>query len=300
MPTHETAKRGAWGRAAGLVVSLSVLIVLLAGCFGGTTRSYDDYDDDLGNGVSALVEKAESNRTEEADASTDSEEETDTSLDSGVSAGERNALESANQYLRFTAFSYSGLIDQLEFEGYSSYEATYAADHCGADWYEQAALLAAQYLSTMAFSREGLIDQLEYEGFTYDQAVYGVEQTYDSEATSAGLSDFASSTDTGAESSSAGATMGERNALQSAESYLSFMAFSYSGLIDQLEYEGYSNAEATYAADHCGADWYEQAARSAKEYLDLMSFSRESLIDQLEYGGFTYDQAVYGVEQNGY
>ena len=87
---------------------------------------------------------------------------------------------------------------------------------------------------------------------------------------------------------------------QSAESYLSFMAFSYSGLIDQLEYEGYSNAEATYAADHCGADWYEQAARSAKEYLDLMSFSRESLIDQLEYGGFTYDQAVYGVEQNGY
>lgn len=297
MSNHETAKRGRCSRIAGLVIFLSVLIVLLAGCFGGTTRSDDD---DFGDGVSALVEKAESNRIEETDSWTDSKVEADVSLDLGVSAGERNALESANQYLSFTAFSYSGLIDQLEFEGYSNHEATYAADHCGADWYEQAALSAAQYLSSMAFSREGLIDQLEYEGFTYDQAVYGVEQTYDAEASSTGLSDFAASADTGAESSSTGATTGERNALQSAESYLSFMAFSYSGLIDQLEYEGYSNAEATYAADHCGADWYEQAARSAKEYSDLMSFSRESLIDQLEYGGFTYDQAVYGVEQNGY
>ena len=49
-------------------------------------------------------------------------------------------------------------------------------DNCGADWYEQAALMAAEYLDTMSFSRTGLIDQLEYEGFSYDQAVYGVEQ----------------------------------------------------------------------------------------------------------------------------
>lgn len=97
-----------------------------------------------------------------------------------------------------------------------------------------------------------------------------------------------------------GATMGERNALDSAEQYLNSMAFSYSGLIEQLEYEGYSNSEATYAADNCGADWYEQAALSAKEYLDAMSFSRQGLIEQLEYEGFTYGQAVYGVEQNGY
>ena len=96
------------------------------------------------------------------------------------------------------------------------------------------------------------------------------------------------------------ATMGERNALESARQYLNSMAFSYSGLIEQLEYEGYSNSEATYAADNCGADWYEQAALSAKEYLNSMSFSRQGLIEQLEYEGFTYDQAVYGVEQNGY
>ena len=95
-------------------------------------------------------------------------------------------------------------------------------------------------------------------------------------------------------------TMGQKNALGSANSYLSVMAFSYTGLIDQLEYEGYSTEDATFAADNCGADWYEQAAKKAEEYLDVMSFSRDGLIDQLEYEGFTTDQAVYGVEAVGY
>lgn len=99
---------------------------------------------------------------------------------------------------------------------------------------------------------------------------------------------------------SGSATMGERNALGSALDYLDVMAFSYTGLIEQLEFEGYSHAEAVYGADHCGADWYEQAARSAAEYLDVMSFSRSELIEQLEFEGFTHDQAVYGVDQNGY
>lgn len=95
-------------------------------------------------------------------------------------------------------------------------------------------------------------------------------------------------------------TIGQRNALNSAKSYLDIMAFSYTGLIEQLEYEGYTAEEATYAADNCGADWNEQAAKSAKNYLDIMSFSRDGLIEQLEYEGFTHEQAVYGVEQNGY
>lgn len=93
------------------------------------------------------------------------------------------------------------------------------------------------------------------------------------------------------------ATTGERNALEKAHIYLSIMPFSYSGLVEQLEYEGYTHSEATYAADHCGADWYEQAAKKAQDYLDIMSFSRSGLIDQLEYEGFTYEQAVYGVNQ---
>lgn len=95
-------------------------------------------------------------------------------------------------------------------------------------------------------------------------------------------------------------TTGERNALGSAKDYLELMAFSYQGLVEQLEYEKYSHDEAVYAADNCGADWNEQAAKAAKGYLKIMSFSKDKLIEQLEYGGFTHEQAVYGVEANGY
>lgn len=94
-------------------------------------------------------------------------------------------------------------------------------------------------------------------------------------------------------------TIAKLNALRSAANYLSFAAFSYTGLIRQLEYEGYSTEEATYAADNCGADWNEQAAKSARNYLSIMGFSRSGLITQLKYEGFTHEQAVYGVEKNG-
>ena len=86
----------------------------------------------------------------------------------------------------------------------------------------------------------------------------------------------------------------------SAQNYLEVSAFSYTGLIEQLEYEKFTTEQATYGADNCGADWNEQAAKSAASYLEIMSFSREGLIEQLQYEGFTYDQAVYGVTQNGY
>ena len=75
---------------------------------------------------------------------------------------------------------------------------------------------------------------------------------------------------------------------------------AYEGLIDQLEYEGYTYQQAVYAVNNCGANWYEQAAKKAKSYLELTSFSYTKLIDQLEYDGFTYDQAVYAAKQNGY
>lgn len=95
-------------------------------------------------------------------------------------------------------------------------------------------------------------------------------------------------------------TTGQKNALNSARSYLEFSAFSYEGLIKQLEFENYSHEDAVFAVDNCGADWNEQAVKSAKSYLDTSSFSKDSLIEQLEYEGFTHEQAVYGAEQNGY
>lgn len=95
-------------------------------------------------------------------------------------------------------------------------------------------------------------------------------------------------------------TLGEKNALQSAKSYLDYSAFSAKGLKEQLEFEGYSSDEAQYAVDHCGADWMEQAALSAKQYMDYSSFSRQALIEQLEFEGFTHEQAEHGAEAVGY
>lgn len=95
-------------------------------------------------------------------------------------------------------------------------------------------------------------------------------------------------------------TMGQKNALSKANSYLNYSAFSYSGLIEQLEFEGFSNEDATYAVDNCGADWNEQAAIKAQEYLDYDSFSRSGLIEQLEFEGFAKEQAEYGVTEVGY
>lgn len=95
-------------------------------------------------------------------------------------------------------------------------------------------------------------------------------------------------------------TFGEQNALKSAQSYLSFSAFSHSRLIQQLEYEGYSNAEATYGADRCGANWCEQAAKCAANYLKVSAFSESGLREQLKFEGFTDTQAYYGAAKNGY
>lgn len=108
------------------------------------------------------------------------------------------------------------------------------------------------------------------------------------------------STPAPAVSSNSEPTMGEKNALKNAQSYLSLMGFSYSGLIEQLEFAGYTSDEAKYAADNCGADWNEQAARSAQSYLSLMSFSQAGLIEQLEFAGYTHEQAVYGAHACGY
>lgn len=89
-------------------------------------------------------------------------------------------------------------------------------------------------------------------------------------------------------------TAGQRNAIRSAEQYLDFAAFSRSGLIEQLEYEGFATEDATFAVDSLDVDWHEQAAKSAEAYLEFTSFSLSGLIDQLVYEGFTYEQAAYG------
>lgn len=231
--------------------------------------------------------EAEAEVEVEAEAEVEVEETFEQTVEE--TAGQENARRSAESYLRFSAFSREGLIDQLEFEGFSIADAEYAVDAVAADWFAQAALKAESYLDFSSFSRQGLIDQLLFEGFTEEEAAYGVDQV----GLGAG-SNGASSGDEGGE------TTAQKNAVKSAESYLRFSAFSRQGLIDQLMFEDYSREDATYAVDEVSPDWLEQAALKAKSYLDFSSFSRQGLIDQLIFEGFSQREAVYGVEQNGY
>ena len=95
-------------------------------------------------------------------------------------------------------------------------------------------------------------------------------------------------------------TLGQSNAARKAREYLGVFAFSRSGLISQLEFEGFSTEDATYGADASGANWNQQAALKAKSYLDMMAFSRSGLIDQLLFEGFSRSEAEFGASQNGY
>lgn len=94
-------------------------------------------------------------------------------------------------------------------------------------------------------------------------------------------------------------SMSYSNAEKKAEEYLDFMAFSRSGLVDQLAYEGFTSSQAEYGVKHCGANWNTQAKLDAKAYIDVMVFSRSGLVEQLEFDGFTPSQAEYGVKHCG-
>lgn len=94
-------------------------------------------------------------------------------------------------------------------------------------------------------------------------------------------------------------TAGQAQARDAAAGYLDYDAFSRTGLIKQLEFEGYTTKDATYGTDAQHANWNEQAALAAKGYLDYDSFSRAGLIQQLEFEGYTTEQATYGVNKVG-
>lgn len=142
-----------------------------------------------------------------------------------LTMGMKNALSKAHDYLNYSAFSCSGLIDQLKYEGFSTEEAIYATDNCGADWKEQAAQKALDYLDYSAFSYSGLIDQLEYEGFSKEEATYATDNC--------------------------GADWNEQ-AAKKAQAYIDYSSFSRSGLIDQLEYEGFTREQAEYGVESIG------------------------------------------------
>ena len=88
-------------------------------------------------------------------------------------------------------------------------------------------------------------------------------------------------------------------AAEDAQNYLNVMPISRQRLIDQLVYDGFSEADAAAAVDASGADWNEQAVKQAVSYLDTMEFTRDELLDQLEYDKFTPEEAAYAVDNCG-
>jgi hypothetical protein len=94
-------------------------------------------------------------------------------------------------------------------------------------------------------------------------------------------------------------SVSQKNAVRSAKNYLNTAAFSYQGLVEQLEFEKFSPEDAKYGADKSGANWNEQAAKKAKGYMSFSAFSRGSLIAQLEFDKFTPEQAAFGADSVG-
>lgn len=99
-----------------------------------------------------------------------------------LTAAQRNAVRSANSYLKLSGFSRQGLIDQLSSEygdKFSVGDATVAVDSLNIDWNTQAARSAVSYLKLSGFSCRGLIDQLSSQHgdkYTVEQATHGATQ----------------------------------------------------------------------------------------------------------------------------
>jgi len=95
-------------------------------------------------------------------------------------------------------------------------------------------------------------------------------------------------------------TLAQENAVGKAASYIEYQSFSRPGLISQLEFEGYTTEDATFAVDTIAPDWNAQAAAKAKSYLEFQSFSRDGLYDQLIFEGFADTEATAGLAAVGY
>jgi hypothetical protein len=95
---------------------------------------------------------------------------------------QQNALRSAEEYLRTSAFSEAGLIEQLSSEDGSKFphaDAVFAVEHLHVNWNKQAVKAAEEYLKTSSFSCQGLTEQLSSEDgskFTAAQAEYAANK----------------------------------------------------------------------------------------------------------------------------
>ena len=93
-------------------------------------------------------------------------------------------------------------------------------------------------------------------------------------------------------------TAAQQEGYDYALTYLEFISFSEKGLVDQLESDGLSTADAQVVVDALNLDWNAQAVQKVKDYLSITAMSESGLVGQLEYDGFTTEQAKAGVAGN--
>ena len=114
-----------------------------------------------------------SNITYKTPSSDSGSSDSDTTQSAAATENQQKALDEANEYIDTLALSHDGLIKQLEYDGYSTDVATYAADNCGANWNKEAKEMAEQYMESTTYTYKAMVQQLEAEGFTRDQAKFG-------------------------------------------------------------------------------------------------------------------------------
>lgn len=91
--------------------------------------------------------------------------------------------------------------------------------------------------------------------------------------------------------------------MESAENYLDIGPFSKEGLIQQLSSSagnGFSKADATFAANNVEVDWKKEAVEAAEDYLEISPMSKDQLIQQLSSSAghkFTPAQARYAANE---
>lgn len=241
------------------------------------------------------------------------------------------AASRAASHLDLLAFSRTGLIDQLVFNGFTTTQAIHGTDAQAVNYFGQAGIKAATYLDATVWSCDGLLAQLHLEGFTTVEATLGVDsmdacgaraipetQRHALRTAEAylRLAPFSRSAlivrmgSEGIDTTDAAVAVDSLEIdfnIEAAAKATSYSVFSCEGLIERLEIDGYTLAEATAGAAPnraCDPDAppYEPTAAQlsaiadARAYLQIAPFSRTGLMAELEYDGVSIPDARFAVD----
>ena len=239
------------------------------------------------------------------------------------SGTKQTAAECALDYLDAIYFSRKELIAQLVYEGYTEDESAAAVDSLSVDWFDQAAGAAMDYLEFGSYSELDLGQSLLNAGYLPEEAKYGAASALGRAAekprqpeTSA-VPDITPgpegvpvpvATPAPSPADEPVPTEGELAALEAAKAYTKDYWFSRQDLYATLISDGYNGAEAQYATDHVGMNWFTEAAGLAKKILDgwrlddegnvdesIEPLTREGLESYMGMEGFTEDEVNYAV-----